>query len=99
METGDVIYEKISASPRLPPKFSLKDNWIKELDSKVAGGSENSQQIQPKSKTQLLSTVRPVSEQPPGLLTKEIGKDVFFNYKKHKLKNGETCKELCASVC
>ena len=74
METGEIIFEKISASPRLPPKFSLKDNWIKELDSNVAGGSENSQQIQPKSKTQLSSTVRPVSEQPPGLLTKEIGK-------------------------
>ena len=47
---------------------------MKELGSEVAGGSEDSQQIQPKSKTQLSSTGRPVSEQPPGLLTKEIEK-------------------------
>ena len=36
METGDVIYEKVYASPRLPPKISFKDNWMKELDSEVA---------------------------------------------------------------
>ena len=36
------------------------------------------QQIQPKSKTQLSSTGRLVSEQPPGLLTNEIEKDVLF---------------------
>ena len=33
---------------------------MRELGSEVAGGSEDSQQTQPKSKTQLLSTVRPV---------------------------------------
>ena len=55
---------------------SFKENWMKELGSEVAGGSEDSQQIQLKSKTQLSSTVRPVSEQPPGSLTKEIGTDV-----------------------
>ena len=51
---------------------------MKELASGVAGGSEDSKQIQPKSKTQLSSTERPVSEQPPGLLTKEIEKYVLF---------------------
>ena len=51
---------------------------MNELGSEVAGGSGDSQQIQSKSQTQLSSTVRPVSEQPPGLLTKEIGKDVLF---------------------
>ena len=56
METGEIIYEKVYASPGLPPKISFKDNWMKELDSEVAGGSEDSQQIQPKSKTQLSST-------------------------------------------
>ena len=53
-------------------RFPFEDNWTKELDSEVA------QQIQPKSQTQLSSTERPVSEQPPGLFTKEIGKDVLF---------------------
>ena len=36
METGDVIYEKVYASPRPPPKISLKHDWMKELVSKVA---------------------------------------------------------------
>ena len=74
METGEIIYEKVYASLRPSPKISFKDNWREEMDSEVAGGSEDSQQSQPKSKNQLSSTVRPVSEQPPGLLTKEIKK-------------------------
>ena len=39
METGEIIYEKVYASPRPPPKISFKDNWMKELDSEVVGGS------------------------------------------------------------
>ena len=62
METGEIIYEKVYASHRLPPKIPLKDNWMKELDSDVAGGNEDSQQIQPKSKTQLSRTVKPVRQ-------------------------------------
>ena len=54
MGTGEIIYEKVYASPRPPPMISFKDNWMKELDSEVVGGSEDSQQFQPKSKTQLL---------------------------------------------
>ena len=50
MESGEVVYEKVCASPRPPPKISFKDNWTKELDSEVAGGSADSQQIQPKTK-------------------------------------------------
>ena len=30
-ETGEVIYEKVNASPRLPPKIACKDNWIQKL--------------------------------------------------------------------
>ena len=56
MGTGETIYEKVYASPRPPPKNSIEDNWMKELDSEVGGGSEDSQQIQPKSKTQLSRT-------------------------------------------
>ena len=66
----------------------FNDFWMKELDSKVAGDSEDSQQIQPKSKTQS-RTVRLVSQQPLGLLAKEIGKDVLFGLESNKLKNGE----------
>ena len=67
METGEIIYEKVQASL---PKISSFDNWMKELGSEVAGSSEDSQQIQPKSKNPLVRTVRPVkSEQPSGSLT------------------------------
>ena len=48
MESGEIIYEKVYASPRPPPKISFKDNWIKELGSEVAGHGESSQQTQPK---------------------------------------------------
>ena len=79
MKSEEIIYQKVHVSPRFPPKISFKDNWMKDLDSEVAGDSgKDSQRVQPKSKTQLSSTVRLVSEQPPGLLTKEIGKDVLF---------------------
>ena len=72
METGEILYEKMYASPRLPPKIFSKDNWMKELvktPNKPNG----------KPRIQFSSTL------------------VWL--RKHKLKNGETCKELCASVC
>ena len=62
-------------SPRLPPNMSFKDNWMKELDSEVAGSSKDTQRIQPERKTRLSRTVRPVDEQQS---TKEIEKDVLF---------------------
>ena len=36
METGETIYEKVYASPQLPPKISLKHDWMKGLGSEVA---------------------------------------------------------------
>ena len=36
METGEVIYEKVFASPRPPPKISLKHDWKRELGSEDA---------------------------------------------------------------
>ena len=35
METGELIYEKVYASPRLPPKISLKHDWMEELGLEV----------------------------------------------------------------
>ena len=96
METGKNIYEKVYASLRVPPKNSFKDNWMKELGSEVAGGSEDSQQTQPKSKTQL-STLRLVGEQPPGLLTKEIGKDVLLGCESTNFRTVRLVKS-CVSV-
>ena len=54
MEIGEIIFEKVYASPRPPPKISLKDNWTKELGSEVAGGSEDSQQTQLKIKNPIV---------------------------------------------
>ena len=46
METGEVIYEKVYISPRLPPKISLKHDWKRELGSEDAPRSER-QVVQP----------------------------------------------------
>ena len=61
---------------------------MKELGSEVAGSSQDTQRIQPKSKTQLSRTGRPVSEQPAGSFTQEIGKDVLFG--REGTKNSRT---------
>ena len=84
-------------------RFPSKIIGMKELDSEVAGGSEDSQQIQPKSKTQLSRTVRLVSEQPSGLLTHEIGKDVLFgcestNSRTGRPVNGPPFSQSCVPV-
>ena len=47
METGQVIYEKVFASPRPPPRISLKHDWMKELGSEVVRQAEGSQPTQP----------------------------------------------------
>ena len=54
MGIGEIIYEEVYASPRPPPKISLKDNWMKELGSEVAGGGEDSQQTQSKTKNPIV---------------------------------------------
>ena len=56
METGEVICEKVYASPRLPPKISVKHDWMKELgpevarkaEGEVARQAEGSQPTQPR---------------------------------------------------
>ena len=93
METGEIIYEKVYASPRPPPKITIQDNWMKNWGSEVAGGREDSQQTQPKSKTQLLSTERPVkSEQPSGSLAQEIEKGVLFGCESTNVNTGRPVK-------
>ena len=48
METGEIIYEKVFESPRMPPKISLRHDWMKELGSEVARQAEVNQPTQPK---------------------------------------------------
>ena len=47
METGEIIYEKVYESPRPPPKISLRNDWMKDLDSEVARQAEDNQPTQP----------------------------------------------------
>ena len=42
------------------PKISFKNNWMKDLDPEVAGSSKVTQRIQPRPKTLLSRTGRPV---------------------------------------
>ena len=89
METGEIIYEKVYESPRPPPKISFKDIWREELGSEVAGGSEDSQQTQQRTKNPIVRTGRPVkSEQPSGSLTQEIDKGVLFGCESTSVSTG-----------
>ena len=85
MEPGEIIYEKVYASPRPPPKIPLKrigwKNWIQKLLEVV----KTPQQTQPKSKYQArrdadqIRTGRPVeSGQPTGLFTQREEIDIDF---------------------
>ena len=88
----------------LLPRFPSKDNWKKELDSEVAGGGEDSQQTQPKTKSPIIKNSETpwVSNRSPRRSKKmscSVAKAQKFN------KDGETCgctkihPELCASAC
>ena len=54
METGEVIYEKVYASPRPPPKISLKHDWKRELGSEDAQRPEGEVARQAKAPNQTL---------------------------------------------
>ena len=68
METGEVRYERVFTTPRLPPKISLKHDWMKALGSEVARQTEgevvqqskSSQSSQPNPNPDHDRTVTPV---------------------------------------
>ena len=63
----------------IPKVVRMETGEIIHEGSEVAGGSEDSQQTQPKIKNPIVRTWRPVkSEQPSGSLTQEIDKGVLF---------------------
>ena len=89
MGSGEVIYEKVFASPRLLPKISFEDNWMKEVGSEVAGGGKDSQQTQPKTKHPIVRTGKLVlSEQPSGSLAQEIDKRVLLDCESTNVRTG-----------
>ena len=86
-------------SPRPPPKISYKENWRHELVSEVAGSSKDTRRIQPKPKTQLSSTERPVCGQES---TKEIEKRTMFDHEdvKHSTSTGRpVCRSESTKRC
>ena len=60
MKSEDMKNQKVFVSPRPPPKIYYKDKWMCELDSDIAGSSKDTHRIEPKPKTLLSSTGRPV---------------------------------------
>ena len=68
METGEVIYGQVYASPRPPPKIYLKHDWMKDLGSEVvrqpegevARQAKSSQSRQPNPNPDHDRTVKPV---------------------------------------
>ena len=90
MESGEVIFEKVYASLLFLPKISLKDNWMKELGSEVAGGGKDSQQTQPKTNNPIVRTGRfDLSEQPFGSSVQEI--ENVSKVLQHRWKNRVFC--------
>ena len=58
-ELGELIYEKVYESPCLPPKISMRNDWMKGLGSEVARQAEDNQPTQP-NPNPIDRTVRPV---------------------------------------
>ena len=89
MGTGEKVIEKVSASPRPPPKITFKDSFMQELGSEVAGGGKDSQQTQPKTKNPIVRTGRPVlAEQPSSSSAQEIDKRVLFDCESTNVRTG-----------
>ena len=93
MESEEIIYQKVYVSPRPPPNISYTDNWMIDLSSEVAGSSKETQRIQPKPKTQVSRTGRPVGGQES---TKDIEKGTLFDHEdvKHSTR---TVRPVCGS--
>ena len=90
------IRERMCITSTNSKDFFLKIIGWKNWFLKLLEASKDSQRIQPKPKTQLSRTDRPVSEQPAGSFTQEIGKDVLFgregtNSRTGRLVNGQSC--------
>ena len=68
------------------------DNWVKELGSEVAGGSEDSRQTQPKTKNPIVRTGRPVNScVPVSVESLDQDKDADENVDADQIRTGWTC--------
>ena len=79
MATVEIMYEKVYESPRMPPKISLRHDWMKELGSEVARQAEVSQPTRPSPNPNHDRTGRPVViGQPTGSSTPFNELDIDF---------------------
>ena len=86
METGEIIYEKVYEPPPLPPKISLRNDWMKELGSEVARQAEVNQPTQPNPNPNHDRTDRPVvTEQTSRSSAQEIDTRFFRDCKNTNL--------------
>ena len=94
METGEIKNEKVYASPRPPPKISFEDNYLEEIIwFRIAGGSEDSQQTQPKTKNPIVSTGRPVKSCVPVSVERvDKDKDADENVDADQIRTGRPVK-------
>ena len=96
MKSEDIIYQKVHVSPRPPPNISNKDNWMCDLDPDVAGSSKDTQRIEPKPQTQLLSTVRPVCGQKEEIEKRtEFDHDTLSQEKHDEVTDSTSTGRLC----
>ena len=83
MKSEEIKNQKENVSPQPPPKISYKENWRYDLDSDIAGSSKDNQQIEPKPKTQLSSTGRPVCGEKEEIEERTTFDRDTFNQEKH----------------
>ena len=65
MGTGEIIYEKVHASPRLHPKISFIDNWMKveKRERRVSSKQQSDSSVQEIDNVPNLTAKAPVKEQ------------------------------------
>ena len=98
-----IIYEKEHASPRPPPKISLRDNWMKELGSEVAGNTPNQTQPNPNP---IVRTGPPITTEQTSrssavsiCLNVQIKTDADENIDADPMRTGELLNVDNPSVC
>ena len=97
MKSGEIIYQKVFASPRPPPKISFEDNWMKELGSEVAGGGTPNKPNQ-KPKIQLLEQEDLFLAQQPSGSSAQIIENVSYLAAKAPMKEQGDLFSSCVPV-
>ena len=99
MEIGEIVCEKICASPRPPPKISfhtiVRKNWVQKLLEEVKTPNKPNQK--PKNNCEKGETC---SEWATIRFAYSGNRQRCLVWlRKHQRKHGDTCEQLCASVC